>query len=223
VTVQELVNLALQDIGVLATGESPSSDESDDCFDTLNHIVQSWSIEGLTTYKQQHSTHTLTAGQMAYQIGPSAAWATAEKPIKVTAAHAYFGNFQQGLEVLSFSEFTKRIANGQGATAALPNLMAADNTDPVVNIRVFPTPNISASIEVSYWTTLSDFASLATTVSLPKGFELALRHALALAMAPGFGRAADPGLVAQAQQSKAAIITLNASINGAPAPAAPAQ
>lgn len=41
-TAQEIINMALRTNGVIAAGETPSTDESNDCFEILNAIINNW-------------------------------------------------------------------------------------------------------------------------------------------------------------------------------------
>jgi hypothetical protein len=56
-TALDLITRALRKIKVLASGESPTSDEADDCLLALNDMLASWSINGLDI---AHTTLALT-------------------------------------------------------------------------------------------------------------------------------------------------------------------
>jgi hypothetical protein len=46
-TALDIITRALRKIKVLASGESPSSEESADCLDALNDMLSAWSISGI--------------------------------------------------------------------------------------------------------------------------------------------------------------------------------
>jgi hypothetical protein len=221
--VQNLINLALQDINAIASGQTPSVIESQDAFDTLNQIVASWSNEQLIVFNQVHGTFSVTAATAAYTMGPGATWATSARPMAILGAVAFSGNFQQGLEILPMKDLRPRMKNGTGVTSALPDLLGYDNATPQVNVRLYPTPDVNGSIEADYWTALTAFAALTDAIALPQGFELALRSALAVARHPSYRYRVgelSAALVTNADRAKAAIMALNAAITGAAGQAA---
>ena len=59
------------------------------------------------------------------------------------------------------------------------------------------------------WKPLSTLAALTTSLSLPPGYERALRYALALELAPEYGRQVSEIVMAAAVESKAAIKRMN--------------
>jgi hypothetical protein len=66
----KLITRALRDVGAGAAGETPAPEDIQDCFDTLNDMLDSWSNESLMVYAVQEVIHELTANQYIYTIGP---------------------------------------------------------------------------------------------------------------------------------------------------------
>jgi hypothetical protein len=223
-TLQRLVNLAFFDIGAIASGETPSTDESTDALDLANHILSSWSAEELTCYNRKHYTVLAIAGLGTYSIGPAGTWVTTARPVKVEGATAYYLNWRQGLEVVSMAEFALRSSAPKGQTQPLPELLGVDNASPALNARVFPASSLGCSIDLHTLEPLTAFAALGDTVALPPAYERALRLALAVELSPQYARSGgiDPVLAANAQNAKATIAQINAGMTlpQAPPPAA---
>ncbi len=59
-TVQQLINAALRTLGVIASGESPSAEESSDGMTALNGIIESWTALGLPIYQITRETFALS-------------------------------------------------------------------------------------------------------------------------------------------------------------------
>lgn len=215
-TVQQLINLALRDIGALGQGETPASSESDDALSTLNHILSSWNLERQTCYSRAASTFTIGSGDDAYTLGPAGDWATTARVARVVAAIASTGAFSQGLEVLDIGAYGKAIGNNAGISAALPQKMGVDHGSPLCLVRLWPKPSGASSIEIFYWSPLAQFAALSDTVSLADGLEFALRTELAITLAPSFGAPVTQELAANRERSKARIRQLAAEIEGVP-------
>src|SRR5579883_1336177 len=112
-----------------------------------------------------------------------------------------------------------------GETTPIPAMVAADTSFPLINLRVFPPPSSSpGTIELAFWTPLLKFATVGDTVNMPDGWEDLLHFDLALRLYPQYARSSglDPGLAANAQNAKAALIPQNTM--SAPAqPQAPQQ
>jgi hypothetical protein len=213
-TVQQFINDVLTDIGEFAPGETPNSDESDFAFRVLNQIISSWSLEELTVYVVKHETFNITATVDRYTMGPSGVWATAARPVRVTGASTKSGNFKSGLDILSWRDF-EQIDDPIGTTSALPTKMGVDNAAPLLNVGIWPMPNLGSVVEVSSWQPLTQFAALGDTVAWPyPGYDLALRDELTFRLCTPFGRPMPEGLMAAMQLSKQRLMQLNSAING---------
>jgi hypothetical protein len=222
VTVQQLINAALMDIGVLAQGESPSTDESNDALTRANQLLASWSLEGLTAYGVKHESFSLTATTVNYTMGSGGSFSSSGWPVKIVAAAAVNGNFRRPMKVLSFEELRAESADDTGRTDDLPSLLGADRAYPLKNVKIFPPPRSSStSVEIDSWQPFTAFAALGDTVALAPGYEMALQFELAVALAPSYGRAVTAELAANLTRAKGVIQELNRSIDHPPA--APAQ
>ncbi len=95
--------------------------------------------------------------------------------------------------------------------SSVPLFLAADTAYPLINVGVFPAPAYAGSLELSYWTPLTEFASLSGTLTLPEGWEDFLHFDLAVALHPRYGRESVKveTLAANAQNAKAKIVDLN--------------
>lgn len=217
--VSDIINQSFLDLGAIAPGEDITSAEQSDSFIRLNQMLATWSIEKLSVYTVEHQSFSLTAGTDLYTLGAAGSLATtgAVVPVRVTSAASISGAFRSPVQVLSFEAFALRASNDLGSTSILAKLLAADNAWPAINVRVFPIPAAGpGTLELDYWTALTQFANVGVTVALPPGFEAALHWNLAVELWPQYAR---PGnsidvIAANAQKAKAAIAAVNADILG---------
>ncbi len=210
-TVQSFLNLALRDLQVIFSGQAPSSDQSNEAFSVLNEILASWSFEGLLVPGHAVTTFALTAATSLYTMGVGATWVTSALPIKVKGAISSLTGFQKGMQVMPMGEFEASIANELGATAVLPSKMGIDNSAPMRNVILWPTPNnSSAVVQASYWMPLTAFSTLGDSVAfaLP-AFELAVRNELVLRLADMHRVAVTPSMITNAQSSKMALTRID--------------
>ena len=66
----DIITGALKDIGVIASGETPTSEEAQDAFYMLNDILDQWSNESMMVYYKTEIVFPVTSGQTQYTIGP---------------------------------------------------------------------------------------------------------------------------------------------------------
>lgn len=211
--VSDLINEAFLDISAIAAGQTITAEELSDAFMRLNQMLDSWSNEQVSVFTEQHQSFVLTAGTASYTMGPSGALSTAARPVKVLGASSVSGAFRQPVKVISFGTFDRMIENPLGVTSVLAQAIATDNSFPLINVKVFPTPASSpGNLEIDYWTPLAQFVSTTDVVSLPPGFEDALHFNLAVRIAPQYGKQPNALLMANAQMTKQAITEVNASI-----------
>ncbi|MCE5309630.1 MAG: hypothetical protein LLG20_18505 [Acidobacteriales bacterium] len=78
-TVQQLITSAFRDIGAIGSGDTPSTEESNDALVKLNQFLASWSAQGLPVYQITRSTVALT-GAASYSLNGVA------RPVKIKAA-----------------------------------------------------------------------------------------------------------------------------------------
>jgi hypothetical protein len=68
-TAQAIISKSMRILGVIASGESPTSVELNDGLDSLNSVIDSWTITMPLNYCEQDESITMTASQAVYAIG----------------------------------------------------------------------------------------------------------------------------------------------------------
>jgi hypothetical protein len=224
--VSDIIFEAFLDLGAVAPGETNTALELADAFLRLNQLVASWSTEELTMPNKTHTSFALTAGVDAYTLGVGGTLVTAAQPIRVTGALSRSGNFRSSMQVMSFEKFHATVDDPMAASTVLAKVLAADGSNPLINILVYPVPATGpGTLYLDYWMAMAQFATTASVVALPAGWERALHFNLAVELAPQYARQTgiDPTLVGNAQSSKASLVKLNADILGAEQQAPPQQ
>ncbi len=217
-TVQQLVNSALRTLGVIASGESPSADESNDGFSALNQIIESWTALGLPIYQITRETFSLT-GPASYTIGTGQSFNT-PRPVRLVAAAVVNSSVEKPVEIVSAAQWAEII--DQGRTGTFAERLFWDAGFPTGTIHLWPAPT-SGSILLYSYKPLTTFSALGDTVTLPPGYERALRFALASDLAAEYGRQLSPEASVAAAESKTALTNLNQIVLGEAAPAGVAQ
>jgi hypothetical protein len=210
-TVQEFINSALRLIGVLDSGEQPSSTESDDAFAALNQLLSSWSTAGAPVYQVSRDAIPLTG---------AAQYTLASRPLKIRGAACVAGGISRDLAPLTAEQWVA--LRDKSRTGQFAQNYFYDGGWPDGIIRLWPIPLTGGTLELYSLKPLASFASLSATVSFPPGYEQALRFALAQTLAPEYGSVLSPEVMQGAVAAQAGIASLNAAVIGPafPAPAA---
>lgn len=67
----DIISRAMKDIGAIASGETPTPEESQDAFDMLNDMIDQWSNEDMMVFYKSEIVFPITSGQTQYTIGPT--------------------------------------------------------------------------------------------------------------------------------------------------------
>lgn len=216
ITAQDLIDSALRALGVAASGEVPTTTERNDGLVTLNQLIASWSAEALPIPYLVEEGFTFT-GLSLYPIGPGATFNTA-RPLAIRAAGSQVGLIENPMEILTAEQWTA--IKDKSRAGLFANAIFYNPVYPSGIIHVWPIPTTGGGLHLTSYKALLAFASLATTVDFPPGYERALRMCLALEFAPEYGRVTDL-LTAQANEAKQSIFGLNAGVLGMPKPVGP--
>lgn len=210
-TANALIGRALQLIGVLASGESPSSDEGADGLIALNDMVAAWATEPLTIYAQARTTQALSASTAAYTIGTGAAISVARPLWVANAAIIPAGATNEiPIDVLTDDEWAQVLIKSQ--TSTFPTSVFYDygfTSSGYGTITVWPIPTTAPTLVLYLPTALTTFADLSTTYVFPPGYERMLRYNLAVELSPEYGRTLDPVIAGIAATSKANVKRAN--------------
>lgn len=194
-TGQELVNSSLRLLGVLGQGETPSASESNDALVTLNNMIRAWNAQQTPIYQLSRQTIPMT-GVEQYNIPV--------RPMRIKSAAILFGVVTTHLTVATPEIW----ADGSRTLLLLP-----DGLFPTGTVRIRPAAT-SGTLELWTLNPLGTIAGLGTTISLPDGYEAALRYNLALALLPEYPHDVPDALIALAAEYKNGITSLNQQVLG---------
>ena len=207
-TAQTIINQALRKINVIASGESPSTDESDDALVTLNQLIDSWSAMQVYLYAITKTDTTMT-GAASYTLGTRLA--------RVLSALVTQSNgASMPVEVVDSKGWAAIIDKSR--TGLFAEALWYDAAASSAKVYLSPKPS-AGTLELYSLTELTTLATLGTTVSFPKGYERLLVHALAIDLAAEFGREVPQSVIGVGQEAASGIRNLNAQVLGDAAPA----
>ena len=207
-TASDLIKGSLRLVGAIASGETPSADETADALSSLNRMLGSWSNEGLAVYSYVREVFTLIASQGKYTMGSAGDFNTT-RPVAIAEASASDASpvYEYKVQILNVQEWAE-ITN-KTIQATYVQKIYVEGTYPLENINVWPVPNVASSLILYSHKELTSFALAGDTVSLPPGYEEALIYNLAVRLAPEYGKTLGPEIISIASESKANIKRTN--------------
>lgn len=161
---------------------SPNSTQLTNGLEALNAMLPSWSAEGLLIYEKTEETHTLVVGTSIYTWGSGGDINTA-RPLRVLDAFIRdSNNVDYNLEVNMSMEEYNRIA--VKATSARPTRLYYSSEFTLAKIKFDYTPSEAETLYLYSEKYMTEFATLATSFSMPAEYKEALIYNLAIRIAP---------------------------------------
>lgn len=201
VTALDIITNAFQDAGIIDQVESPNNKEAQTGLNRLNRLIGSWANSGNTQYERVTESFSLSSGTSSYTIGSGATFDTV-RPTKIVEAHVRQGNTDYELITVTDKQY-QSIANKD--TGSLPEYLNYTNEYPNGTINIYPQPGGGLTLYLTSEKPLTTYATTATTVDLPPGWEDALTYNLAVRLASVYGQPVSAELQGLARESKAMI------------------
>lgn len=208
-TAADQINAALRVLGVLAEGETPSSETSADALAALNQMLDSWSIERLAVYSTQDQIFTWTAGVATRTLGPTGNF-IGLRPVMLDDATYYRDastNVSYGIKIINQQQY-----NGiavKTVTSTYPQVIWVNMDNPNITMTVYPVPTRDLEWHFVSVYPLSQPATLATSLVFPPGYMRAFKFNLAVEIANEFGIDPPANVVKLALTSKRNLKRIN--------------
>ena len=186
-TAGDIINGSLRLLGVLAEGETPSAETSQDALTAMNQMIDSWNTERLSVFSTQDQVFLWPAGLLSRTLGPSGDF-VGNRPVYFDDS-TYFRdpstNVSYGIKFINQQQY-----NGiavKTVTSTYPQVIFVNMTYPDVEMFIYPRPIRELEWHFISVEELTKPATLATDLHFPPGYLRAFRYNLACEMAPEFG------------------------------------
>jgi hypothetical protein len=186
-TAGDLINGSLRLLGVLAEGETPSSETAQDALVAMNQMIQSWDAERLAVFSTQDQVVTWPASTRSRTLGPTGD-IVGNRPVLIDDS-TYFRDPTNGIS-FGLKLINQQQYNGiavKTVTSTYPQVLWVNMTYPDVEMYVYPVPTKDLEFHIVSVETLSQPANLATDMAVPPGYLRCFRYNLACELAPEFG------------------------------------
>ena len=186
-TAGDLINGSLRLLGVLAEGETPSAETSQDALLAMNQMIQSWNTERLAVFSTQDQVVTWPSSTISRTFGPTGD-IVANRPVAIDDS-TYFrdpaNGISYGLKLINQQQY-----NGiavKTVTSTYPQVLWVNMTYPDIEMYVYPVPTKVLEFHVVSVNELTQPVNLATDLAFPPGYLRCFRYNLACELAPEFG------------------------------------
>jgi hypothetical protein len=186
-TAGDIINGSLRLLGVLAEGEVPSAETSQDALRAMNQMIDSWNTERLSVFSTQDQVFTWPAGQLSRTLGPTGDF-VGNRPVLLDDS-TYFKDpgtgVSYGIKMINQQQYDGIAV--KTVTSTYPQVIFINMTFPDIDMYIYPKPTRALEWHFISVEELTQPASLATILYFPPGYLRAFRYNLACEMAPEFG------------------------------------
>jgi hypothetical protein len=208
-TAGDIINGSLRLLGVLAEGEVPSAETSQDALRAMNQMIDSWNTERLSVFATQDQVFTWPAGELSRTLGPSGDF-VGNRPVLLDDA-TYFKDpgtgVSYGIKMINQQQY-----NGiavKTVTSTYPQVIFTNMTYPDIEMYIYPRPTRALEWHFISVEELTQPATLDTVLHFPPGYLRAFRYNLACELAPEFGTEPAPQVQRIAMTSKRNLKRIN--------------
>jgi len=213
-TARDLCIMALKDSGAVGVGQTPLDEDINDTFTKLNWMLARWARKRWLVYHLETVSKTSTGAQ-SYTVGLGGDFSIS-RPDRIESAFmrqiSNPGNLPDyPLEIIQARETYNLIT--LKSLVSFPAYLFYDSDFPLG--KVYPWPVMQANnyaLHLTVKNQLQSIANLSTTVVLPPEYEGTIEQNLALVIAPGYGVAPDPAIIALAKDGLNTIRGANTQI-----------
>lgn len=185
-TAGDQINRALRLLGVLAEGETPSADASQDALMAMNQMIDSWNTERLMIFNTIDQVFTWPASVLQMHLGPTGDF-VGVRPVLLDDA-TYFkapNGVSYGIKFINQQQYDGIAV--KNVTSTYPQVMWINMEFPNIQMTVYPKPTQDLEWHFISVQELDQPATLDTVLYYPPGYLRAFTYNLAMEIAPEFG------------------------------------
>jgi hypothetical protein len=201
----DIIKDALQDLGKLSAGQSPSTEDNADALRRLNKILDLWSTTSLLIPFRTQVIHTLD-GSESYTIGSGGDIDTT-RPTTIESAFVTLQDSDYDLYVSRDRREYDAIFRKE--IVGIPRFLYYEPEIPLGRVFIYYVGDATYTLTMSTRGVLTTFPDTTTEVFLAPGYESALEYNLAVACAPMYEMEPPASVVALSIDSTAKIKRLN--------------
>ncbi len=200
-----IIKDAMQDLGVLASGGTPTCNDQTDVLRKLNDMLDSWSTSSILVPFRTQISHVLTGAQ-SYTIG-SGGDINTTRPTYIDSAYVNHQGIDYPVRVGRDRAEYDRIEDK--SITGIPRIVYYEPSLPLGTLFIWYVGDASYTLKLNTRGQLTQFPDTSTDVDIAPGYKRAIVSNLAIEIAPMFEVSATAELVKKANESMAMIKRLN--------------
>lgn len=207
-TAIELISRAMRLAGVYALGETPTPAETAAGLTALNGLISSLANESLMIYEEVVDAIPITPGPGIITVGPSGSFVTARPIELLLSSYVVYQGVTYMCPPITIDQYNTITFKAQ--TAPFPWVLWWESNYPDGTLTVYPQPSDNSILYLPSKKPLTGFATPATSVALPPGYDEMLAFNLAINLGPEFTADIPQSVYARAANTKRVIKRTNA-------------
>jgi hypothetical protein len=202
-TVQTLIiNPALRLANIIGAEETPSNAEAQDALRTLNRLIDQWAADSLKIPVITAKTFTLSASTTSFTVGSGGNIDITRPEWLHRVQYRDSNSYDTELTPLTLQAWMG--VHDKTQTAARPSSWFYDPTyaSSLGTLYLWPIADTAATGVVWYPASLSEFAAVTTTLTVPHAWENFMVTQLAKKLSGGYGRQLSPLIMEDAMEAE---------------------
>ncbi len=188
-TALQLIRDALALTNAVGADQTLTADETADGLRALNDLIEDWSTQNLAVYGLADQAFNTVANQATYTVGVGGNWAT-NRPVRIndpayatvqSVTFPYNSITQRDYDLISYK-------SQPGGGTDLNQVYLYVNEYPLGLVTLWPVPDSIFPITFSVDLIIDSVPTAATVLEFPPGYMKGFKYALAVELAPIFGK-----------------------------------
>ena len=205
-TVRELIRKSMLLTGVLSSGENMSADEGTDGLSSLNELLESWSTEGLLIYTVARESFSFVAGTASYTMGSGGTFNTT-KPMLIEQVGVIDSSTEYPCDIINVQRFSE--IPSKSSQSQIPLQVYVSEQATTKTLTFYPVPSTTNQAVIYSRKPFTAFSTLSESISIPQGYQRALRYNLGCELAIEYGKQIEPRIEQEANKLKAQLMRQN--------------
>jgi hypothetical protein len=190
-TALEIIKAAMFELGALAAGEDPSTDDEQWVLQKLQRLIDRFNARETMVYNVNFSVFTLNPPATPLDpttIGPGGNFDVNQRPVSIESIGLILDGGTPGVEVpLNMRDQAWWADNRiKGLTSTLPTDAYYSPDWPLGSIYFWPVPTASHQVRLQTRLVLAEMTSYDQAFSMPPGYWDLMVYELAISLGPGF-------------------------------------
>lgn len=209
-TALAIIESAMGKIGLIEASETPSGDDTALCLKRLNSLIDSLGGDDVFAYTTVETVATLPAATTQLAIGTGLAINVA-RPVKLLRqCFTRLAGIDRELMPISEADFNR--ISIKSLASLVPIYCTYGGELSPGTVQFYPPSQSAVELHIFTPTQIAEPANITIDLVLPPGYRRYLEYALAVEIAPDYGKTPTPLLLATAANAKRALRKMNSKV-----------